>query len=202
MLYRNMENSSGSILGGIGIALSVISMVYAAVNHKKIKAKCCGRTFEIELDVTSTEQGQRETETKRWSWKDFMNGRNKSEFITHDPRSIVTVVPMPPENNEPVPFIRPPTPTIVIRNVSEDNIKLSEKRLNEINISRDIIKNIYYTPPRTPPSISPPRTPPHMCNNYHTPHRTPPRTPPPSTPPHIPYIVNNQNKKENYDELY
>lgn len=34
--------------------MSIISMVYAAVNHKRIRAKCCGRIIEMELDVTDT----------------------------------------------------------------------------------------------------------------------------------------------------
>jgi hypothetical protein len=178
-----MENSSGSILGGIGIALSVISMVYAAVNHKKIKAKCCGRTYEIELDVTSTEQGQRETETKRWSWKDFMNGRKNSKFIPYAQSSTASVAPISTEKDEHIPYIRPPIPKLIIHKVPQYNNEMTKNSSSEINIINNTIKNIYYTPPHTPPRISPPHT------------------PPPSTPPHIPYIVNNQNKKENYDEV-
>jgi hypothetical protein len=34
--------------------MSIISMIYAAVNHKRIRAKCCGRVIEMELDVTDT----------------------------------------------------------------------------------------------------------------------------------------------------
>ena len=45
---------TGSVVGGVGIAMSIISMVYAAVNHKRIRAKCCGRIIEMELDVTDT----------------------------------------------------------------------------------------------------------------------------------------------------
>jgi hypothetical protein len=45
---------TGSVVGGVGIAMSIISMVYVAVNHKRIRAKCCGRIIEMELDVTDT----------------------------------------------------------------------------------------------------------------------------------------------------
>lgn len=51
-----MSVDTGSVVGGVGIAMSVISMVYAAVNHKRIRAKCCGRVIEMELDVTDTPQ--------------------------------------------------------------------------------------------------------------------------------------------------
>lgn len=49
-----MSVDTGSVVGGVGIAMSIISMVYAAVNHKRIRAKCCGRVIEMELDVTDT----------------------------------------------------------------------------------------------------------------------------------------------------
>jgi hypothetical protein len=49
-----MSVDTGSVVGGVGIAMSIISMVYAAVNHKRIRAKCCGRVIEVELDVTET----------------------------------------------------------------------------------------------------------------------------------------------------
>jgi hypothetical protein len=45
---------TGTIVGGVGIALSVLSMVFAAVNHKKLRAKCCGHVIEMELDVSSS----------------------------------------------------------------------------------------------------------------------------------------------------
>lgn len=51
---REMSVDTGSVVGGVGIAMSIISMVYAAVNHKRIRAKCCGRVIEMELDVTDT----------------------------------------------------------------------------------------------------------------------------------------------------
>jgi hypothetical protein len=49
-----METNTGTIVGGVGIAMSVISMIYAAVNHKRVRAKCCGRVIEVELDVSSS----------------------------------------------------------------------------------------------------------------------------------------------------
>ena len=50
---------------GAGL-LTVIGMIYAAVNHKRVKAKCCGKTFEAELDIGSTEEA---TETKETTTK-------------------------------------------------------------------------------------------------------------------------------------
>lgn len=49
-----MDNSTGPILGGTGIALSVLTMIYTAINHKRIRAKCCGRNLEIQIDIDPT----------------------------------------------------------------------------------------------------------------------------------------------------
>jgi len=50
------SDNLGSILGGSGAAiLSALGVLYTAVNHKRVKAKCCGKTFEAELDIGSTE---------------------------------------------------------------------------------------------------------------------------------------------------
>jgi hypothetical protein len=52
------SDNIGSILGGSGAAvLSVIGVIYTAINHKRVKAKCCGKQFEVELDIGSTEEG-------------------------------------------------------------------------------------------------------------------------------------------------
>jgi hypothetical protein len=48
---------------GAGL-LTVIGMIYAAVNHKRVKARCCGKTFEAELDIGSTEEATEPKETK------------------------------------------------------------------------------------------------------------------------------------------
>lgn len=56
----------GSILGGSGAAvLSVLGVIYTAINHKRVKAKCCGKQFEVELDIGSTEEGTTATAPKK-----------------------------------------------------------------------------------------------------------------------------------------
>lgn len=51
-----MSDNTGPALGGISLFVSVIGMVYTAINHKRIRGKCCGRNIEIELDIESTEE--------------------------------------------------------------------------------------------------------------------------------------------------
>lgn len=59
------NDNLGSILGGSGAAiLSVLGVIYTAVNHKRVKAKCCGKTFEAELDIGSTEEATTTTTAK------------------------------------------------------------------------------------------------------------------------------------------
>lgn len=54
----------GSILGGSGAAiLSALGVIYTAINHKRVKAKCCGKQFEVELDIGSTEEGSKQATT-------------------------------------------------------------------------------------------------------------------------------------------
>lgn len=45
----------GSVLGGTGAVLSILSMIYTAINHKRIRGRCCGREIDIELNIDSTD---------------------------------------------------------------------------------------------------------------------------------------------------
>lgn len=40
--------------------ISIISMIYAAINHKRIRAKCCGRNLDFEINIDSTEEKDKE----------------------------------------------------------------------------------------------------------------------------------------------
>jgi len=37
-----------------GIVISVAGSVFAVVNHKRIRSKCCDKKLEVSLDVEST----------------------------------------------------------------------------------------------------------------------------------------------------
>jgi hypothetical protein len=51
-----MSSDLGTIFGSGGLVISIISMVYAAINHKRIRAKCCGRSLDFEINIDPTEQ--------------------------------------------------------------------------------------------------------------------------------------------------
>lgn len=52
------NSALGSFLGTSAGLVSVIGTVYAAINHKKIVAKCCGRKYEFEIHVDDTKDKQ------------------------------------------------------------------------------------------------------------------------------------------------
>jgi hypothetical protein len=43
-----------NILGLVGFAVSIVGVVYTAVNHKRIRSRCCGHLVEASLDVENT----------------------------------------------------------------------------------------------------------------------------------------------------
>ncbi len=51
-----MASDLGTIFGSGGLVISIISMIYAAINHKRIRAKCCGRSLDFEINIDSTEE--------------------------------------------------------------------------------------------------------------------------------------------------
>ena len=47
---------TGAALGGTGLFISLVGIVYSAINHKHIRSRCCGRELDISIDIDSTEQ--------------------------------------------------------------------------------------------------------------------------------------------------
>ena len=43
-----------NILGLVGFAISIAGAIYTAVNHKRVRSKCCGKLLEASLDVENT----------------------------------------------------------------------------------------------------------------------------------------------------
>jgi len=44
----------GSILGAVGIAVSVGGAVLAIFNHKRLRSHCCGKELVASIDVENT----------------------------------------------------------------------------------------------------------------------------------------------------
>ena len=74
--------------------ISIISMIYAAINHKRIRAKCCGRSLDFEINIDSTEGADKK-------------GAAGTGLQTQEHQSLDVPTPIiPPSSKNP----RPPTP--------------------------------------------------------------------------------------------
>jgi hypothetical protein len=50
-----MDNfTSGSVGASIVIALGILYKIYTAVNHHRIRSRCCGKEIEASIDVDET----------------------------------------------------------------------------------------------------------------------------------------------------
>ncbi len=59
-----MSSDLGTIFGSGGLVISIISMIYAAINHKRIRAKCCGRSVDFEINIDETVPAHSEQKKK------------------------------------------------------------------------------------------------------------------------------------------
>lgn len=72
---------TGSALGISGLVFSILGIVYSAVNHKHIKSKCCGKEYDISIDIESTddtkEREAKEKEAKEAKEKEEKEAKEK-----------------------------------------------------------------------------------------------------------------------------
>jgi len=45
---------TGTTLGIFGVLISVAGIIYSAINHKHIRSKCCGKEYDISIDIDTT----------------------------------------------------------------------------------------------------------------------------------------------------
>lgn len=45
---------TGAALGGAGLFFSIAGIIYSAINHKHIKSKCCGKVYDVSVDIGNT----------------------------------------------------------------------------------------------------------------------------------------------------
>ena len=50
----SMTTQIGSYAGYISLVMMIIGSVIAAVNHRRIRSECCGRTGAVSLDIDNT----------------------------------------------------------------------------------------------------------------------------------------------------
>jgi len=49
-----MDSTTGGTLGIFGFLISAAGIVYTAINHKRLRCKCCGKDMDISVDVEPT----------------------------------------------------------------------------------------------------------------------------------------------------
>jgi hypothetical protein len=49
-----MDSTTGGTLGVFGFLISAVGIVYTAINHKRLRCKCCGKDMDISVDVEPT----------------------------------------------------------------------------------------------------------------------------------------------------
>jgi hypothetical protein len=50
-----MDSTTGGVLGIFGFLASLGGLIYTAINHKRIRCRCCGKDIDMSVDVDSTE---------------------------------------------------------------------------------------------------------------------------------------------------
>ena len=50
-----MDSNTGGILGVFGFLVSFAGIIYTAINHKRIRCRCCGKDIDMSVDVEPTE---------------------------------------------------------------------------------------------------------------------------------------------------
>jgi hypothetical protein len=58
------EMDAGAALGGTGLFISIAGVIYSAVNHKHIKSRCCGKEYDVSIDIGTTDDGAKAGEAK------------------------------------------------------------------------------------------------------------------------------------------
>jgi hypothetical protein len=72
---------TSSIVGWSGLVLSIIGIIYSAVNHKHIRSKCCGRVYDFSIDVENTtdEEERKKKEEEEIKKKEEEENKKKAE---------------------------------------------------------------------------------------------------------------------------
>ena len=53
-----MDSNTGGILGIFAFLTSAAGLIYAAINHKRIRCRCCGKDLDMSVDVDPTVVGK------------------------------------------------------------------------------------------------------------------------------------------------
>ncbi len=49
-----MDNQDTSIIAFCGLAVSILTAIVGAINHKRIRSECCGAKGQVSFDIDTT----------------------------------------------------------------------------------------------------------------------------------------------------
>lgn len=49
-----MDTGMTNILGLAGFGISVLGAIYTAINHKRLRSRCCGKDIDASIDIENT----------------------------------------------------------------------------------------------------------------------------------------------------
>ena len=59
-----MNSETGGILGVFGFLASMGGLIYTAINHKKIRCRCCGKELDMSVDIDETDAAKSTAKVK------------------------------------------------------------------------------------------------------------------------------------------
>lgn len=59
-----MNSETGGILGVFGFLASMGGLIYTAINHKKIRCRCCGKDLDMSVDIDETDAAKKKAKVK------------------------------------------------------------------------------------------------------------------------------------------
>ena len=55
-----MDTNASGALGIFAFIISSLGAIYAAINHKRIRCRCCGKNMDVSVDVDPTDAAPKE----------------------------------------------------------------------------------------------------------------------------------------------
>ena len=74
-----MDSTTGGVLGIFAFLISSGGIMYTAINHKRVRCKCCGKDVDMSVDVDSTMTVKKKGDKDKDKNKGKGNGNEESK---------------------------------------------------------------------------------------------------------------------------
>lgn len=81
--FKLKKMDTSTLLGSVGLALSICGIIYSAINHRHIRLRLCNRSYDFSIDVDSTTEETKNTNEKNIDKKNT-NEKNTNEKNTNE----------------------------------------------------------------------------------------------------------------------